>query len=249
MSSCWRSRDFEEWSRDIRRPGQAVLEHPGDRSPRSNPIDTQHQVRNPGRGFHHGEGHSGFLLWWANLFELVPQTPDGFRHWFSAPTMADIKRCHVTRIPQQAAWHGMLTGWPDPEKKKYFRIQADHVAPPGASYARGAVAKRKAEQEVSKHGRVDNVVGHFRRGLTGGDLAASAVADISPARGKREDQEIKVPVSPSDGDQEGDQRITFIGELGERAAWQNLCEPVGTERDIRFRFMGTPTSDSRFHSS
>ncbi|QKX60728.1 uncharacterized protein TRUGW13939_07874 [Talaromyces rugulosus] len=39
----------------------------------------------------------------------------------------------------------------DPEKKKYFRIQANHVAPTGSQYSAQAVKKRKYDSEVQKH--------------------------------------------------------------------------------------------------
>jgi hypothetical protein len=37
----------------------------------------------------------------------------------------------------------------DPEKKKYFKIQANHVAPPGAQYSQQSVKRKRNEQEVS----------------------------------------------------------------------------------------------------
>lgn len=37
---------------------------------------------------------------------------------------------------------------PDPVKKKYFRIQADNVAPAGSQYSASAVKKRKVETEA-----------------------------------------------------------------------------------------------------
>lgn len=36
----------------------------------------------------------------------------------------------------------------DPEKKKYFRIQASHKAAPGAQYSKDAVKRKRIEQEV-----------------------------------------------------------------------------------------------------
>lgn len=36
----------------------------------------------------------------------------------------------------------------DPEKKKYFRIQASHKAAPGAQYSKDAVKRKRLEQEV-----------------------------------------------------------------------------------------------------
>ena len=36
----------------------------------------------------------------------------------------------------------------DPEKKKYFRVQANHVAPAGSQYSREAVKRRKLDNEV-----------------------------------------------------------------------------------------------------
>jgi len=41
-----------------------------------------------------------------------------------------------------------LTFYIDPEKKKYFRIQANHVAPAGSQHSEQAVKKRKKESEV-----------------------------------------------------------------------------------------------------
>ncbi|OKL57078.1 hypothetical protein UA08_07670 [Talaromyces atroroseus] len=38
----------------------------------------------------------------------------------------------------------------DPDKKKYFRIQANHVAPTGSQYSREAVKKRKLDNEERK---------------------------------------------------------------------------------------------------
>ncbi|KAJ5820376.1 hypothetical protein N7474_005967 [Penicillium riverlandense] len=35
----------------------------------------------------------------------------------------------------------------DPEKKKYFKIQANHAAPPGAQYSKEAVKRKRTEQE------------------------------------------------------------------------------------------------------
>ncbi|KAJ5892197.1 uncharacterized protein N7473_008425 [Penicillium subrubescens] len=35
----------------------------------------------------------------------------------------------------------------DPEKKKYFKIQANHVAPPGAQYSQASVKRKRNEQE------------------------------------------------------------------------------------------------------
>lgn len=37
----------------------------------------------------------------------------------------------------------------DPEKKKYFRIQASHKATPGAQYSKDAVKRKRVEQEVT----------------------------------------------------------------------------------------------------
>lgn len=37
---------------------------------------------------------------------------------------------------------------PDPEKKKYFKIQANHVAPPGSQYSKESVKRKRTEQEV-----------------------------------------------------------------------------------------------------
>ena len=37
----------------------------------------------------------------------------------------------------------------DPEKKKYFRIQASHKAAPGAQYSKDAVKRKREEQEVA----------------------------------------------------------------------------------------------------
>ncbi|CRG86732.1 hypothetical protein PISL3812_03743 [Talaromyces islandicus] len=39
----------------------------------------------------------------------------------------------------------------DPEKRKYFRIQANHVAPAGSQHSEQAVKKRKYESAVKKH--------------------------------------------------------------------------------------------------
>lgn len=41
----------------------------------------------------------------------------------------------------------------DPEKKKYFRIQASHKATPGSQYSKDAVKRKRDEQEVrlSRH--------------------------------------------------------------------------------------------------
>lgn len=39
----------------------------------------------------------------------------------------------------------------DPEKKKYFRVQANHVAPAGSQYSREAVKRRKLDNEVYLH--------------------------------------------------------------------------------------------------
>jgi hypothetical protein len=36
----------------------------------------------------------------------------------------------------------------DPEKKKYFRVQANHVAPAGSQYSREAVKRRKLDNKV-----------------------------------------------------------------------------------------------------
>lgn len=36
----------------------------------------------------------------------------------------------------------------DPEKKKYFRVQANHVAPAGSQYSREAVKRRKLDNEA-----------------------------------------------------------------------------------------------------
>lgn len=37
----------------------------------------------------------------------------------------------------------------DPEKKKYFKIQANHVAPQGAQYSKETVKRKRNEQQVS----------------------------------------------------------------------------------------------------
>jgi len=39
----------------------------------------------------------------------------------------------------------------DPEKKKYFKIQANHVAPPGSQYSSASVKRKRIEEEVSIH--------------------------------------------------------------------------------------------------
>ncbi|KAL2013391.1 hypothetical protein VTN00DRAFT_916 [Thermoascus crustaceus] len=39
----------------------------------------------------------------------------------------------------------------DPEKKKYFKIQANHVAPPGYQYSEGAIKEKKLEEKRRKH--------------------------------------------------------------------------------------------------
>jgi len=36
----------------------------------------------------------------------------------------------------------------DPEKKKYFRIEASHKAAPGAQYSKDAVKRKRIEQDV-----------------------------------------------------------------------------------------------------
>ena len=40
----------------------------------------------------------------------------------------------------------------DPEKKKYFRVQANHVAPAGSQYSREAVKRRKFDDKVYLRG-------------------------------------------------------------------------------------------------
>lgn len=45
----------------------------------------------------------------------------------------------------------------DPDKKKYFRIQANHVAPTGSQYSREAVKKRKIDNE---HKKRKAIIGH-----------------------------------------------------------------------------------------
>lgn len=40
----------------------------------------------------------------------------------------------------------------DPEKNKYFKIQPNHVAPPGSQYSTESVKRKRAEKEVSTHG-------------------------------------------------------------------------------------------------
>ena len=42
------------------------------------------------------------------------------------------------------------TNWltADAEKKKYFKIQANHVAPPGAQYSKDSVKRKRNDQEV-----------------------------------------------------------------------------------------------------
>lgn len=37
----------------------------------------------------------------------------------------------------------------DPEKKKYFKIQASHKAAPGAQYSKDAVKRKRVEHEVA----------------------------------------------------------------------------------------------------
>lgn len=37
----------------------------------------------------------------------------------------------------------------DSEKKKYFKIQANHVAPPGYQYSEGAIKEKKLEEKVT----------------------------------------------------------------------------------------------------
>lgn len=37
----------------------------------------------------------------------------------------------------------------DAEKKKYFQIQANHVAPPGAQYSKDSVKRKRNDQVVS----------------------------------------------------------------------------------------------------
>ncbi|KAL2002200.1 hypothetical protein VTN02DRAFT_463 [Thermoascus thermophilus] len=39
----------------------------------------------------------------------------------------------------------------DPEKKKYFKIQANHVAPPGYQYSEGAIKEKRLEEKRRKH--------------------------------------------------------------------------------------------------
>ena len=39
----------------------------------------------------------------------------------------------------------------DADKKKYFKIQANHAAPPGSQYSKEAVKRKRAEEEVSTH--------------------------------------------------------------------------------------------------
>ncbi|THC93567.1 hypothetical protein EYZ11_006960 [Aspergillus tanneri] len=36
----------------------------------------------------------------------------------------------------------------DPEKKKYFKIQANHKAAPGAQYSKDAVKRKRVDHEV-----------------------------------------------------------------------------------------------------
>lgn len=42
----------------------------------------------------------------------------------------------------------MLTMQLDPEKNKYFKIQASHKAAPGAQYSKDAVKRKRVDQEV-----------------------------------------------------------------------------------------------------
>lgn len=44
--------------------------------------------------------------------------------------------------------HASLIDVADPEKKKYFRIQASHKATPGSQYSKDAVKRKRDEQEV-----------------------------------------------------------------------------------------------------
>lgn len=36
----------------------------------------------------------------------------------------------------------------DEEKKKYFKIQANHAAPPGSQYSKDSVKRKREDQEV-----------------------------------------------------------------------------------------------------
>ena len=39
----------------------------------------------------------------------------------------------------------------DPEKKKYFKIQANHKATPGSHYTQDTVKRKRVDQEVGVH--------------------------------------------------------------------------------------------------
>jgi hypothetical protein len=58
----------------------------------------------------------------------------------------------------------------DPEKKKYFKIQANHKSTPGSQYSKDAVKRKRLDQEVVFHlplaGYISDVADYFTEATT-----------------------------------------------------------------------------------
>lgn len=86
---------------------------------------------------------------------MNPEIP-GF-YYGESPSLNYRINLHARRRPQLHfvalgfyQWQAnSISSQPDPEKKKYFKIQGNHVAPPGAQYSQESVKRKRNEQEVS----------------------------------------------------------------------------------------------------
>jgi hypothetical protein len=57
---------------------------------------------------------------------------------------------HVIALDVYRWQANSVSSQPDHEKKKYFKIQANHAAPPGAQYSQESVKRKRDEQEASR---------------------------------------------------------------------------------------------------
>jgi hypothetical protein len=81
----------------------------------------------------------------------------------------------------------------DPDKKKYFKIQASHKAPAGAQYSKDAVKRKRVEHEV-----VDLVLSFQMDHGTDYLLETSEDSPAHQETGKGENQKVTVRAkSPS----------------------------------------------------
>lgn len=86
----------------------------------------------------------------------------------------------------------------DPEKKKYFKIQANHKATPGSQYTQDSVKRKRVDQEVGGHAfQSSSIILTF-------EIEAPKEDSSDEKSHERENQKGGFSIKPSTGSAEGD---------------------------------------------